>query len=87
MDTRNEKILADMRAATARNDTIVLSGKMHTSDAEREAVLQASAMLDLADSIEQRVSNTLFGTSAALRLTSKEWQLIAYALRHTADSE
>ena len=82
----NDKLKADMRAATARNDTIVLSGKMHTSDAEREAVLKASAMLSLADMVDDR---RLYAQAEPVRLllTKRECDLIAYALRHTADSE
>lgn len=99
-EVMNEKVLADMRAATKRNETIVLSGKMHdpaiveqialqdladTSDAERDAVLKASAMIDLADSIESRIASTLRTGTAALRLSTSEWELITFALRTAAE--
>ena len=72
-----------------KNETIVLSGTMHTpdiSDAEREAVLKASAMLSLADMVDDR---RLYAQAepVSLLLTKMECDLIAYALRHTADSD
>ena len=71
-----------------KNETIVLSGTMHTpdiSDAEREAVLKANAMLTLADHIDDQTLG--INNRPACRLSPEEWQLITQALRHTADSD
>lgn len=56
------------------------------SEAERAVVLKANAMLTLADHID----NTVYpqgGSKPVGRLTRAEWDLICYALRHTADSD
>lgn len=66
-----------------------LSGKMatpHVSEAEREVVLKANAMLTLADHIDETVYPQ-GGSRPVGRLTRNEWDLICYALRHTADSD
>lgn len=55
------------------------------SEAERELVLKANAMCTLADDIENATLPA--GKEPAMRLTQAEWQLICYALRHTADSD
>lgn len=89
MTSRNEEILKVMREAIQRNETIVLSGKMatpHISEAEREVVLKANAMLTLADHIDETVYPQ-GGSRPVGRLTRAEWDLICYALRHTADSD
>lgn len=57
----------------------------NTTDAERQLVLKANAMLTLADSVEDRT--LAMGQFPTLQLSQNEWQLIAYALRHTADSD
>lgn len=55
------------------------------SEAEREVVLKAAAMLTLADDIDTRAARQ--GPYPAIRLTRSEWDLVCYALRHTADSD
>lgn len=55
------------------------------SEEEKEAVLRAAAMLTLADDIDVRAGRQ--GPYPAVRLTRAEWDLICYALRHTADSD
>lgn len=56
------------------------------SEADREAVLKASAMIDLADEIEARINHDLpEGATAALRFTVREWRLIDSALRAAAE--
>ncbi len=56
------------------------------SDAEREAVLKANAMLTLADHVEIKRLDAV-GTTARISFTLAEMDLICYALRHTADSD
>lgn len=56
------------------------------NEAEREVVLKANAMLTLADHIDETVYPQ-GGSRPVGRLTRNEWDLICYALRHTADSD
>ncbi len=53
------------------------------SDAERQVVLRANAMLTLADFVE---GERLAG-ARSIALTRKEMDLIAYALRMAADND
>lgn len=54
------------------------------SDAEREAVLKAGAMLSLADYVEARRLDAV-GTTVRANFTLAEMDLIAHALRVAAD--
>ncbi len=56
------------------------------SDAEREAVKKANAMLTLADMVEIKRLDAV-GPNARITFTLRELDLICYALRHTADSD
>lgn len=70
------------------NETIVLSGTMHTpdiSDAEREAALKAGAMDSLADEIQEGIDYLRDAPTMVRRLTKQEWELIVFALRSAAE--
>lgn len=66
------------------DDSLEVEVELATDVATQDA-LRAMAMLTLADSVEN--ATLCAGDKPAMRLTQNEWQLIAYALRHTADSD
>lgn len=66
------------------DDSLEVEVELATDVATQDA-LRAMAMLTLADSIEVRADRQ--GPCPAVRLTRKEWDLVVYALRHTADSD